>query len=73
VFFRLWALDQAHRRLVRARRTDDTVTRIALDVGYGHLGRFSEHYRLVYGELPSETLRAHPAGPPPELITGTAG
>ncbi|WP_462381321.1 AraC family transcriptional regulator [Pseudomonas sp. Marseille-QA0892] len=34
-----------------------SVTAIALDHGFLHLGRFSESYRLQFGELPSETLR----------------
>jgi AraC-like DNA-binding protein len=35
------------------------VTRIAMDLGFTHLGRFANVYRQVIGELPSETL----AGP----------
>lgn len=34
-----------------------TVTSIAMDHGFTHLGRFSAFYRQMYGELPSETLR----------------
>jgi len=30
---------------------------IALDVGFGHLGRFSGQYRALYGTMPSTTLR----------------
>lgn len=33
------------------------VTDVALAVGFGHLGRFSEYYRERHGELPSATLR----------------
>ncbi|SRR5690606_37594748 len=33
-----------------------TVTDIATDYGFGHLGRFSMEYRRIHGELPSETL-----------------
>jgi len=57
-FFRLWALSEAHRRLASGERSSDTVTRVALDVGFGHLGRFSDYYQHTYGELPSQTLRA---------------
>jgi AraC-like DNA-binding protein len=32
------------------------ISRIALDFGFTHLGRFSACYREAYGELPSETL-----------------
>lgn len=33
-----------------------SVTRVALDCGFTHLGRFSSDYRRQFGELPSETL-----------------
>jgi AraC-like DNA-binding protein len=32
-------------------------TTIALDAGFGHLGRFSQDYAARFGEKPSETLR----------------
>lgn len=32
------------------------VTRIAMECGFSHLGRFSALYRSTFGELPSETL-----------------
>lgn len=35
-----------------------SVTEIALAHGFGHLGRFSERYRALFGERPSETVRA---------------
>ena len=34
-----------------------SVTELALDYGFLHLGRFSESYRQQFGELPSETFR----------------
>jgi AraC-like DNA-binding protein len=34
------------------------VSRVALDCGFTHLGRFSAAYRQAYGELPSTTLAA---------------
>ena len=33
------------------------ITEVALDYGFGHLGRFSSDYRKLFGELPSETVR----------------
>lgn len=37
------------------------VTRIALDHGISHLGRFPALYRRLFGELPSETLVRRPS------------
>lgn len=56
-FFRMWALTEAHRRLSKP-RTSSSVTGVALDLGFEHLGRFAGQYRAVYGEAPSATLRA---------------
>ncbi|MFO1098686.1 MAG: helix-turn-helix domain-containing protein [Xanthobacteraceae bacterium] len=50
------------RRLERARAAliaaspSDTVTKIATDLGFFELGRFSVRYREEFGEKPSETL-----------------
>jgi transcriptional regulator GlxA family with amidase domain len=33
------------------------VKRVALDQGFGHLGRFSAHYRELFGESPSATIQ----------------
>lgn len=38
--------------------SDLTVSRVALDCGIAHQGRFSAAYREAYGELPSATLAA---------------
>ena len=49
-------------RLARARSEletpgpEATVTNVALDCGFTHLGRFSQEYARQFGELPSETL-----------------
>lgn len=47
---------------IRARLSDPnanvrSVTEMALDYGFFHLGRFAENYRSTFGELPSDTLR----------------
>jgi AraC-like DNA-binding protein len=49
-------LDAAHARLLSA-LPGDNVTRIALDCGVTHLGRFSARYRSRFGESPLSTLR----------------
>lgn len=50
-------LERVHQQLVDRGTPDTSVTAIALDHGFSHLGRFSSQYRRQYGELPSETLR----------------
>jgi AraC-like DNA-binding protein len=49
-------LENARLRLINA-ESSDTVSGIALDCGFSHLGRFSIFYREIYGETPSDTLR----------------
>jgi transcriptional regulator GlxA family with amidase domain len=48
-------LERARERLLSA-VPSDTVTSIALDCGFAHLGRFPTAYRTAFGELPAETL-----------------
>jgi AraC-like DNA-binding protein len=55
-FFKIWALDEAHRRLSHNTTTHDTVTDIADHLGFDHLGRFSHDYKTIYGQCPSTTL-----------------
>jgi len=49
-------LKLAHQRLSNPAPTD-SVTSIAYDSGFSHLGRFSEIYRKRYGVRPSKTLK----------------
>jgi AraC-like DNA-binding protein len=48
-------LERAREALLAARPTD-SVTGIAMDCGFAHLGRFPAAYRTAFGELPTETL-----------------
>jgi len=48
-------LERARARLLAASPAD-TVTTVALDCGFAHLGRFPAAYRMAYGEVPAETL-----------------
>lgn len=48
-------LERARDRL-RSAGPSETVTTIALDCGFAHLGRFPAAYRKAFGELPTETL-----------------
>ena len=55
-FLRAERLDQARRKLLKA-RPGASVMEIAADCGLNHFGRFAVLYRDRYGESPSETLR----------------
>lgn len=55
-FFRVRFLGRAHDQLLA--RHGHTVTEIALDHGFMHLGRFAKQYTQVFGEPPSVTLHA---------------
>lgn len=51
-------LERAHDLLKRP-APNTTVTRVAAEVGFGHLSRFAAAYRARYGQTPSETMRSH--------------
>ena len=53
-------LDAAHRELVKAHPSEQTIASIALRNGLSHFGRFSVDFRKRFGELPSQTLAAQP-------------
>lgn len=50
-------LNHVRNELWDARRSGLSVTTAALAQDFGHLGRFSQQYRTLFGELPSETLQ----------------
>lgn len=56
-YMRAWALDRANRRLREADADSASVTAVAADLGFNHLGRFAGHYRSMFGESPSLTLK----------------
>jgi AraC-like DNA-binding protein len=60
------------RRLNQARRAlraggMRSVTEIAMSLGFSDLGRFAAHYRSLFGELPSDTLRGLPPAEAAEI------
>lgn len=56
VLLRNIRLDEVRRKLRNC--PDANVTTVALDHGFGHLGRFSAYYRERFGELPRDTTAA---------------
>ena len=50
-------LKQANQQLLDADVDSTTVTDVAMNSGFLHLGRFSSTYRKSFGEYPSETLQ----------------
>lgn len=49
-------MQRAREELRAAQRDTTTVTKVVARWGLGHPGRFAASYKLLYGELPSETL-----------------
>lgn len=56
-FTRARRLEATYRALLAAEPDSASVTDIAYDHGFAHLGRFAIEYRRAFGELPSTTLR----------------
>lgn len=56
-YIRQRRLERVHACLEDASCPVRSLTELALDHGFLHLGRFSESYRQRFGELPSETLK----------------
>jgi len=63
VYLRRHRLNGARHDLARADAGWTTVTRIALNWGFSHPGRFSASYLALFGELPSQTLKKSPCRP----------
>ena len=54
VYLRVRRLHQARNELAKVSASDKSISRIALDQGFTHLGRFSIAYRELFGHSPSE-------------------
>jgi AraC-like DNA-binding protein len=57
-FLRRRRLDMVRERLRRAVPGETTVTEVATEFGFEHLGRFAVDYRAAFGESPSTTLKS---------------
>ena len=47
-------LHEARRKLLNGYPKDATIAEIAMSCGFTHMGRFSGHYRIQFGHLPSQ-------------------
>jgi AraC-like DNA-binding protein len=68
IYLRRLRLDRVRTELVASSPDSATVTMIAGRWGFVHLGRFASQYRQLFGETPSQTLRA--PGEQPSPTTG---
>lgn len=57
-YIRRWRLWRVRRALAEADPLECSVSSIATEFGFWELGRFSVAYRTMFGETPSQTLRA---------------
>ena len=57
-YLTLRRMEAVRHALESARPGEATVTRIATDYGFFELGRFAATYTSLFGERPSDTLRA---------------
>jgi AraC-like DNA-binding protein len=55
-YLKILRLDRARRDMMAGDPSVDSVTEIAMNSGYAHLGRFSVEYRAHFGESPNEVL-----------------
>jgi len=60
MWFRQLALARVRSELIRQTPKPGFVAEVAMKYGFDHLGRFSQDYRKIFGELPSTTLRRAP-------------
>ena len=60
-FVRQKKLEKVHTVLTDASEPCRSVTAVALEYGFTHLGRFSELYKSTYGNLPSQSMRCREA------------
>jgi AraC family ethanolamine operon transcriptional activator len=63
-YLRFYRLNGAQKVLRAADPASTTVTKVATDWGFRHFGRFSSHYREIFGERPFETLKNPKSGLP---------
>ena len=71
-YHHLHRLQKAHGELKRGSPISDTVTHVATNWGFSHLGRFAQHYKRQFGESPSTTLERRPRAPAQDSAFGSS-
>ena len=61
VYLRRRALRAARDVLEQTSRDETSVSEVAVNHGFAHLGRFAQYYKELFEESPSATLRREPA------------
>ena len=61
-YLRFYRLNGAHKALRTADPVSTTVTKVATDWGFWHFGDFTSHYKKLFSELPSDTLKKPSSG-----------
>lgn len=56
-YLRVRALNAAREQILRRPPVAGLITRVAIDSGFWHMGRFSASYRRLFGERPIDTLQ----------------
>lgn len=56
-YLKIQRLKQVRHQLKASDPNQTTVTGIAIQWGFWHMGKFAQDYRKMFGECPSETLR----------------
>ncbi|NMS18434.1 AraC family transcriptional regulator, partial [Vibrio parahaemolyticus] len=49
------------RRVLQSPEDNRTIAEIAFDFGFFHLGQFSQSYKRLFGETPTETRKWEPS------------
>lgn len=57
-YLRALRLHSARRMLQATKPNEKSIADVASDFGFWHFSRFAQHYRKMFGELPSQTSRA---------------
>lgn len=72
-YLRVRALNASREQLLRSRRVPGIVTRVAIDNGFWHMGRFAVAYRTLFGERPIDTVRQADAAAPAAVTGRSSG